>query len=117
VLLEEIESHIPYYKHRVTMNGGMFPSGDHFIKIGKVVLIDNKRGFVGMYSDMNEFGKVLLFWLVTGTPMLEVEDLLRGQNRGYKLHGFKGPIMFTTDRCCQERSCYEGQCMTRFGPN
>jgi hypothetical protein len=109
VTLEEIESRIPYYKHRMTMNGGLLLSGDHFIKIGKVVLIDNKRAFVGLYSVMNEFGKILLIRLVTGTTLLEVEDSLRGLNRRYKLHGFKGPILFTTDRCCQERSFYEGK--------
>jgi hypothetical protein len=109
VTLEEIESHIPYYKHRMTMNGGLLLSGDHFIKIGKVVLIDHERAFVGIYSVMNEFGKILLFRLVTGTTLLEVEDSLRGLNRRYKLHGFKGPILFTTDRCYQERSFYEGK--------
>jgi hypothetical protein len=81
------------------MNGGMFLSGDHFIKIGKVVLIDNERGFVVMYSVMNEFRKILLFRLVTGTTLLEVEDSLHGLNRQYKLHGFKGLVIFTTDRC------------------
>jgi hypothetical protein len=65
----------------MTMNGGIFLSGDHFLKIGKVVLIDNERGFVGLYSVMNEFGKIVLFPLVTETTFLEVEDSLRGLNR------------------------------------
>lgn len=91
VVLEEIESRIDFYKHKMTMkNGGLFLSGDHFLKIGKVLLIDNERGFVGLYSVMNEFGKILLFRIVlTGTTLLEVEGSLRGLNRGrYKLHGF-----------------------------
>ncbi len=107
-IIEEIESYIPFYKHKMSMNGGLFLSGDHFIKIGKVVLIDNERGFVGLYSVMNDFGKILLWRFVTGTTLLEVEDALRGLNRRYNLHGFRGPIIFTTDRCCQERSFYEG---------
>jgi len=106
--IKEIESYVPFYKHKMTMNGGLVLSGDHFLKIGKVVLIDNERGFIGLYSVMNEFGKILLWRLVTGTTLLEVEGALRGLNRRYKLHGFKGPIIFTTDRCCQERSFYEG---------
>lgn len=39
--VEEIEAKIPYFRHKMTMNGGLFLSGDHFIKIGKVVLIEN----------------------------------------------------------------------------
>ena len=107
--VQEIEAKIPYYRHKMTMNGGLFLSGDHFIKIGKVILIENQRGFVGMYSVMNEFGKILLFRFVSGTTLYEVEDSLRGLNRRYKLHGFKGPIIFTTDRCCDERGFYEGK--------
>lgn len=106
--IEEIESKIPFYKHKLTMNGGNFLSGDHFLKIGKVVLIDNERGFVGLYTVMNDFGKILLWRFVQGTTLQEVEGALRGLNRRYKLHGFSGPVIFTTDRCCQERSFYEG---------
>ena len=114
--IEQIESYIPFYRHRMTMNGGLFLSGDHFLKIGKVVLVEHERAFVGLYTVMNEFGKVLLWRLVAGTTMHEIEDSLRALNRRYKLHGFKGPIVFSTDRCCQERSFYEGSNNTEKKP-
>ena len=108
-VIDDIEAKIPYYRHKMTMNGGLFLSADHFIKIGKVILIDNEKGFVGLYSVMNEFQQILLWRLVEGTTLDEVESALRGLNRRYRIHNFRGPLLLTTDRCCQERSFFEGE--------
>lgn len=90
------------------MTGSRFLGSNHFCKIGKVVLIENERGFVGLYTVMNEYGKVLLFRLVNDTTLFEVEGSLCKLNKQFQLHGFTGPTVFTTDRCCQERAFYEG---------
>jgi hypothetical protein len=73
------------------------------------VLIDGERGFEGIYTLMNEFGKILGFWFVSGTTMKELEESLRGINRRYQLHGFDGPLIFTTDRCCDDRDFLSGR--------
>jgi hypothetical protein len=90
------------------MVGGRFLSADHSHKFAKVVLIQGNRGFEGLYTVMNEFGKILGWWFVNGTTLREVESSLRGINRRYMLHGFQGPLAFTTDRCCDERETIAG---------
>jgi hypothetical protein len=90
------------------MVGGRFLSADHSHKFAKVVLIQGNRGFEGLYVVMNEFGKILGWWFVSGTTLREVESSLRGINRRYMLHGFQGPLVFTTDRCCDERDTIAG---------
>ena len=108
VVLEEMESRMPFYNKKMTMNGGQFLSGDHFMKIGKIILLNGEKPFTALYSVMNEFGQILLYRIVAGTNLEEIEDSLRGLNRRFKLNGFSGPTTFTSDRCCQERSFYEG---------
>jgi hypothetical protein len=107
--IKEIESKIPYYERKLEMVGGRFLPGDHSHKYAKVVLIDGERGFEGIYTLMNEFGKILGFWFVSGTTMKELEESLRGINRRYELHGFDGPLIFTTDRCCDDRDFISGK--------
>ena len=106
--IEEIESRVPYYCRKMQMVGGQNLSADHSHKVAKVVLIEGERGFMGIYTVMNEFGKVLGFWFVNGTQLLEVESCLRGIEKRYRLHKFDGPQFFTTDRCCDERSFLSG---------
>jgi hypothetical protein len=106
--LEEIESHINYYQSRLELNTGSFLSADHSHKVAKVVLIQGERGFEGVYTIMNEFGKILGFWFVNGTTLQEVEGCLRGINRRFRLRGVNGPLVFTTDRCCDEREFIAG---------
>ena len=108
VVIREIELKIPYYTRKLQMIGGRNLSADHSHKVAKVVLIQSERGFDGIYTIMNEFGKVLAFFFVNGTTLYEVEDALRKLDHRYQLHGFAGPIFFTTDRCCDEREFFSG---------
>ena len=106
--IKEIERHIPYYKRKLEMVSGKALSGDHSHKIAKVILIEGKRGFQGLYTLMNEFGKIVGFWLVNSTNMREVEERLRDIERRYRQHGFSGPFMFTADMCCPTRGFLAG---------
>jgi hypothetical protein len=108
VILSEIELRIPYYTARMQMVFGKCLSADHSHKVAKVVLIAGERAFEGIYTVMNEFGKVLGFWFVNGTTLAEVEIALRGIDARYNLNGLRGPELFTTDRCCDEREFFEG---------
>jgi hypothetical protein len=108
LVITEIELKVPYYERKLQMVGGSFLSADHSHKFAKVVLIQGQRGFEGLYVVMNEFGKILGWWFVSGTTLREVESSLRGINRRYMLHGFQGPLVFTTDRCCDERETIAG---------
>ena len=104
----ELESRIPYYTRKMQMVGGRNLSADHSHKVAKVVLVQGQRAFDGLYTVMNEFGKILAFNFVNGTNLREVEDALRGLDCRYELHGMVGPIFFTTDRCCDEREFFAG---------
>jgi hypothetical protein len=74
---------MPYYQRKLEMVSGRMLSGDHSHKIAKVILIEGKHGFQGLYTVMSEFGKVVSFWLVNSTNMNEVEELLRDFERCY----------------------------------
>ena len=106
--IKEIERRIPYYKRKLEMVSGKALSGDHSHKIAKVILIEGKRGFQGLYTLMNEFGKIVGFWLVNSTNMREVEERLQDIERRYRQHGFSGPFMFTADMCCPTRGFLAG---------
>ena len=106
--IEDIERCIPYYNRKMQMEDGQNLSTDHSHKVAKVVLIQSEHGFVGLYTVMNEFGKILGFWFVNGTTLVEVEDALRGLAKRYRMHGFRGPTFLTTDRCCTEREFFAG---------
>jgi hypothetical protein len=108
LVTQEIESKVPCYERKLQMVGGRFLSADHSHKFAKVVLIQGNRGFEGLYVVMNEFGKILGWWFVSGTTLREVESSLRGINRRCMLHGFQGPLVFATDRCCDERETIAG---------
>lgn len=110
VTLEEIESKIPYYTRKMQMVFGRNLSADHSHKVAKVVLIQGERGFDGIYTIMNEVGKILAFFFVSGTTLAEVEESLRQINGRYTIHGQQqGPVFFTTDRCCDEREFFAGE--------
>jgi hypothetical protein len=81
--IQEIEQRMPYYQRKLEMVSGRMLSGDHSHKIAKVILIEGKHGFQGLYTVMSEFGKVVSFWLVNSTNMNEVEELLRDFERCY----------------------------------
>jgi hypothetical protein len=49
---EGIELRIPYYTLKQTMIGGTM-SGDHSMKITKVILVDGNRAYDAFYSLMN----------------------------------------------------------------
>jgi hypothetical protein len=106
--IQEIERRMPYYHRKLEMVSGKMLSGDHSHKIAKVILIEGKRGFQGLYTVMNEFGKIVGFWLVNSTNMREVEQRLRDIERRYRLHGFQGPHQFTVDTCCATRQFLAG---------
>jgi len=109
VVVTMIEARIPYYEHRMSMGLGQCLSGDHSHKVAKVVLIQGQRGFMGLYTVMNEFGKILGFTFTSSTDLREVEGLLRGIAERHKLRGASGPEIFTTDRCCQEFEFFAGK--------
>jgi hypothetical protein len=119
LFVTQIEVRTPFYTKRLTMIGGLNLQADHSHKYAKCVLINGSRGFKGLYVVMNgfkglyvvmnEFSKILGWWFVNGTNMLEVEEGIRGINRRYQLHGFVGPLVFTTDRCCDDRGLIAGK--------
>ena len=76
--IKDIEECVPYYKCKLEMVLGKALSADHSHKIANVILIEGKQGFQGLYTLMNEFGKILGFWLVNGTNLREVEEQLQG---------------------------------------
>jgi hypothetical protein len=53
------------------------------------MLIDNMRA---LFVNGAEFGKILGWWFISGTT----------------LHGFQGPLVFRTDRCCDEQDMIAG---------
>jgi hypothetical protein len=108
IAIREIERRIPYYKRKLEMVSGKYLSGDHSHKIAKVVLIEGKHGFQGLYTIMNEFGKIVGFWFVNSTNMKELEDRLRDLERRYRQHNFQGPYMLTVDDCCSMRGFFAG---------
>ena len=114
--LRDIESRIPYYTRKLQMVGGRNLAADHSHKVAKVVLIQSQRGFDGIYTVMNEFGKIVSFCFVNGTTLYEVEELLRAIDRRYFLQGFEGPVFFTTDRCCDEREFLSGTSNSKKTP-
>jgi hypothetical protein len=106
ITMEEIESKMPYYNRKMQMVFGRKLSADHSHKVAKVVLVQGERGFDGIYTVMNEVGKVLAFWFVSGTTLAEVKNSLRKIENWYTLHSQGGPFFFTTDRCCDERAFF-----------
>ena len=82
--------------------------GDHSHKIAKLVHSGGTRAFEGLYTLMNGYGQVVGFWFTHGTTLEELEPMLRGVARRYKDYGFNGPLLFTTDRCCDERKFWVG---------
>jgi ribonuclease D len=108
VAIADIESRIPFYTRKLQMQGGQHLSADHSHKYAKVVLTKGVRAYDGIYTVMNEFGKILGFYFVNGTSMREIEKALRGINQRYKHHGFKKISLFTTDNCCNERDFMTG---------
>ena len=105
---EEMENRSECHQRAMQRISGRYLSGDHSHKVAKVILMQGTRAFEGMYTVMNEYSQILGFWFVNGTSLSEIEPCLQGLNARYKLHGFEGPIFFTTDRCCDERSFFEG---------
>ena len=99
-----MESDSVYASKRMQMVDGKHLSGDHSFKLTKCILSNGAKAFTAMYTLMNEFGQVCAWWFTTGSGMKELEDSLKKVKGRYKLHGFKGPVSFTTDRCCQERN-------------
>jgi hypothetical protein len=116
LVMLEIESKVPFYERKLQMVGGRFLYADHSHKFAKVVLIQGDRGFEGLHVVMNEFGKILGWWFVSRTTLREVESSLLGINRRHMLHGFQGPVVFTTDRCCDERETIAGNNNTEKKP-
>jgi hypothetical protein len=108
VAIADIESRIPFYTRKLQMEGGQHLSADHSHKHAKVVLTKGVRACDGIYTVMNEFGKILGFYFVNGTSMQEIETALRGINRRCERHGFKKMSLFTTDDCCNERDFMTG---------
>ena len=104
--IKDIEQCVPYYKCKLEMVSGKALSGDHSHKIAKVILIEGKEGFQGLYTLMNEFGKILHFWLVNGTNLREVEEQLRGIKWHYRQHGFEGLFILTVDNSLQTKSFF-----------
>jgi hypothetical protein len=108
VAIADIESRIPFYTRKLQMEGGQHLSADHSHKHAKVVLTKGVRACDGIYTVMNEFGKMLGFYFVNGTSMREIETALRGINRRHEHHGFKKTSLFATDDCCNERDFMTG---------
>ena len=82
--------------------------GDHSFKFAKMVYIAGGRAFEGLFVLMNGVGRVIGFWFTSGTSMSELEPVFRGVARRMKMHGFTGPLLYTTDRCCDEKSFFDG---------
>ena len=119
--VEDSETRRPFHVRRLQMaRGGVFCTraegvstdpqvdgivlqGDHSHKIAKLVHSGATRAFEGLYTLMNGYGQVVGFWFVHGTTLEELKPMLQGVAWRYKAYGFNGPLLFTTDRCCDER--------------
>ena len=109
--INDIETRIPFCTRSLQMVDGEVLAGDHSHKYCKFIFIAGDKAdkaFEGLYVLMNGFGKIVGFWFTHGTSTEEIENVLRGVARRFKMHGFKGPILVTTDRCCDERSFWSG---------
>ena len=51
---------------------------------------------------MNEFNQVVAINFTRAGDYDEVEEILKGINHRYKIHGFETVQLFYTDSCCQE---------------
>ena len=70
LVILEIESKVPFYERKLQMVGGPFLCANYFHKFAKVVLIqEGNCGFEGLYVVMNEFGKLLGWWFVSGMTL------------------------------------------------
>lgn len=102
-----LEREAEYWNKRMQGTDGKHLSGDHSFKLAKCVLSNRSKPFTAMYTLMNEFGQVVGWWFTTGTGMNELNECLMKLKHRYELLGFEGPLSFTTDRCCQDRTSLE----------
>jgi hypothetical protein len=92
-----------YKTKRMQMIDGRHFSGDHSFKLSKMIYTKNSKPFAAVYCVLNEIGQVVAWWLTTGTGMSELENSIGKIKTRNELHGFDGPDIVSTDRCCQER--------------
>jgi len=106
--IETVESYLDYYSRKIQMIDGLHLKCDHSFKITKRICMDGERVFEAMFTIMNEYGQIVAYWLTEGSDLKEVRENLLALAKRYQMHGFEGPHSLTTDRCCQERSFWEG---------
>ena len=73
---------------------------------------NHSRIFEALYSVMNEIGQVVGYWMTHGSSIEEVKPELRSIANRYE--DGRGPEVFYTDRCCQERQSLT-DCMPSLG--
>ena len=117
VFIDDVELRRDFHVRQLQMVDGLVLSGDHSHKVAKLVYVSaqssaqssaHTQAFEGLYTLMNGYGQVVGFWFVHGTTLQELEPMLRGVARRFKMYGFPGPLIFTTDRCCDERKFWVG---------
>ena len=104
--IDQIERLIPFFNRCMEKLDGKILCGDHSHKIAKLVHVGGERAFEGLYSLMNEYGQIIGWWFVHSTNLSEVREKLKSVAKRFKAHGFTGPLLFFTDRCCTERSFF-----------
>lgn len=106
--IETVESYLEYYNRKNQMIDGRHLKVDHSFKITKCIRMDGSIVFEGMFTIMNEYGQIVAYWFTHGSNLGQLRANILQLAQRYKMHGFPGPDTLTTDRCCQERTFWEG---------
>ena len=85
-------------------------SGDKSHKITKLVFsrmsVDDtaSKSFDGVFTLFSSSKKVVGQWLVRTGSQEEIKIALRGVRKRYRMYGFRGPLLYSTDDCCHEHT-------------
>ena len=99
---------LPYYERCLQLVSGCILSGDKSYKVIKFIFVQGAdgntvvRAFDSVYTIMNEFNQVVAINFTRAGDYDEVEEILKGINHRYKIHGFETVRLFYTDSCCHE---------------
>lgn len=99
---------LPYYERCLQLISGRILCGDKSYKVIKFVFVRGAeentlvRAFDSVYTIMNEYNQVVAINFTRAGDYDEVEEILKGINHRYKIHGFETVRLFYTDSCCHE---------------
>jgi hypothetical protein len=99
---------LPYYERCLQLVSGCILCGDKSYKVIKFIFVPGAdgnmvvRAFDSVYTIMNEFNQVVAINFTRAGDYDEVEEILKGINHRYKIHGFETVRLFYTDSCCHE---------------